>query len=244
MKKIFIVLLTFIVGVTQAQDMFSEYLYSADRVMKNRETISLTDAQAEKIKKIHSINAAYFTTLKWDLDAATAKLKTLLAAPKPNQEAVQKQMDLVLSLENSLKKKQLSTLVAIKNELTESQQETLKSSKQYTWTSISPSLLANDTKNPVATSITGSGINNGSNPKVSVQIAGTATSSSPAIFINSSEGLKKINESDMNSINPQDIESVQVLKDKSATDKFGEAGVNGVIIIYLKKGKENNFEQK
>ena len=242
MKKLLIVILTFFAGVTQAQDMFSEYLYSADRVMKNRETISLTDAQAEKIKKIHSANAADFTTLKWDLDAATAKLKTLLAAPKPNQEAVQKQMDLVLSLENSLKKKQLSTLVAIKNELTESQQGTLESRKSYVVSDVS--YVPNDTKNPVGSSITGPGINNGSNPKVSVQIAGTATSSSPAIFINSSEGLKKINESDMNSINPQDIESVQVLKDKAATEKFGEDGANGVIIISLKKGKEYYFQQK
>lgn len=243
MKKILIVLLTFFTGVTQAQDMFSEYLYSADRVMKNRENISLTDAQAEKIKKIHSANAADFTNLKWDLDAATAKLKTLLAAPKPNQEAVQKQMDLVLSLENSLKKKQLSTLVAIKNELTESQQATLKSTKSYTAGDISPSLITSGTKIAVV-SPTVPGSKNGSNPKVSVQVAGTATSGSPIFYLKNSDGLKKINEASMNSINPQDIESVEVLKNKSATDKFGEAGANGVIIITLKKGKEYYFQQK
>lgn len=247
MKKLLIVILTFFAGLAQAQDMFSEYLYSADRVMKNRETISLTDAQAEKIKKIHSANAADFSTLKWDLDAATAKLKTLLAAPKPNQEAVQKQMDLVLSLENSLKKKQLSTLVAIKNELTESQLATLKSTKSYTAGDISPSLLTNDTKNPVGSSITGSGINSGTSPKVSVQVAGTATSGSPVFFLKSrdgKDGLKKINEASMKDINPEDIDSIEVLKDKSATDKFGEDGKNGVIIITLKKGKEYYFQEK
>ena len=99
-------------SLTQAQDMFQEYLYSADLVMKNRDRISLTDAQAEKIKKIHSTNAADFSTLKWDLDAETAKLKKLLAQTKPDPVAVTKQMDLVLNLENQLKKKQLSTLVA------------------------------------------------------------------------------------------------------------------------------------
>ncbi len=246
MKKLLIVLLTFFTGVTQAQDMFNEYLYSADRVMKNRETISLTDAQAEKIKKIHSANAADFTTLKWDLDAATVKLKTLLAEPKPNQEAVQKQMDLVLNLENSLKKKQLSTLVAIKNELTESQQTTLKETKTYTVAGISPR-LSTTTKYAVGKSIAGTDISTGSNPKVSVQIAGTASSGSPAFFLKSrdgKDGLKKINEESMKDINPDDIESIEVLKDKSATDKFGEDGANGVIIITLKKGKENNFEQK
>ena len=116
-------------SLTQAQDMFQEYLYSADLVMKNRDKISLTDAQADKIKKIHSTNAADFSTLKWDLDAATEKLKKLLEQPKPDAAAVSKQMDLVLSLENQLKKKQLATLVAIKNELTPSQQSELKKPK-------------------------------------------------------------------------------------------------------------------
>jgi Spy/CpxP family protein refolding chaperone len=243
MKKILIVLLTFFTGVTQAQDMFSEYLYSADRVMKNRETISLTDAQAEKIKKIHSANAADFTTLKWDLDAATAKLKTLLAEPKPNQEAVQKQMDLVLSLENSLKKKQLSTLVAIKNELTESQQATLKSTKASTIAGISPTLQTNSPKFAVGKPIAGSVDGGTTNPKVSVQIAGTASSGSPVFYLKNSDGLKKINEASMKDINPDDIEKIEVLKDKSATDKFGEDGKNGVIIITLKKGKEYYFQQ-
>lgn len=244
MKKILIVLLTFFAGVTQAQDMFSEYLYSADRVMKNREIISLTDTQAEKIKKIHSANAADFSTLKWDLDAATAKLKTFLAGPKPNQEAVQKQMDLVLNLENSLKKKQLSTLVSIKNELTESQQATLESTKSYTVSGISPSLQTNGPKIAYGSPIAGSGSNSGTSPKVSVQVAGIGNSSSPAIYLKSQDGLKKISEANMNIINPDDIESVQVLKDKSATDKFGEDGANGVIIITLKKGKENYFPEK
>ena len=58
-------------GLVNAQDMFQEYLYSADLVMKNRDKISLSDAQADKIKKIHGTNAADFSTLKWDLDAAT-----------------------------------------------------------------------------------------------------------------------------------------------------------------------------
>lgn len=39
-------------------------------------------------------------------------------------------------------------------------------------------------------------------------------------------------------INPNDIESVEVLKDASATAIYGAQGANGVIIITLKKGKE------
>jgi TonB-dependent SusC/RagA subfamily outer membrane receptor len=39
-------------------------------------------------------------------------------------------------------------------------------------------------------------------------------------------------------INPNDIESLEVLKDASATAIYGAQGANGVIIITMKKGKE------
>ncbi|WP_121355121.1 M56 family metallopeptidase [Flavisolibacter nicotianae] len=53
---------------------------------------------------------------------------------------------------------------------------------------------------------------------------------------------------DLNTIDPQRIESMNVLKDKSAIDKYGERGKNGVVEITLKKSgqvNENNivFEQ-
>lgn len=39
------------------------------------------------------------------------------------------------------------------------------------------------------------------------------------------------------SINPKDIESIEVLKDADATSLYGSRGANGVILITLKKGK-------
>ncbi len=42
----------------------------------------------------------------------------------------------------------------------------------------------------------------------------------------------------LNFINPQDIESIDVLKDASATAIYGARGANGVIIVSTKKGKE------
>ncbi len=42
---------------------------------------------------------------------------------------------------------------------------------------------------------------------------------------------------DISSINPQDIESMQVLKDASATAIYGADGANGVIIITTKRGE-------
>ena len=41
--------------------------------------------------------------------------------------------------------------------------------------------------------------------------------------------------SQLNDIDPKDIESMSVLKDKSATELYGEKGKNGVIIITSKK---------
>ncbi len=43
--------------------------------------------------------------------------------------------------------------------------------------------------------------------------------------------------SPINSINPNDIESIEVLKDADATSIYGSRGANGVILITTKKGK-------
>jgi TonB-linked SusC/RagA family outer membrane protein len=43
--------------------------------------------------------------------------------------------------------------------------------------------------------------------------------------------------SPLNSINPQDIESIEVLKDADATAIYGSRGANGVVLITTKKGK-------
>lgn len=43
---------------------------------------------------------------------------------------------------------------------------------------------------------------------------------------------------DFNSINPDDIASIEVLKDAAATAPYGSRGANGVIIVTTKKGKK------
>ena len=40
----------------------------------------------------------------------------------------------------------------------------------------------------------------------------------------------------MSALNPDKIERVTVLKDKSATELYGEKGKNGVLLITLKQG--------
>ena len=42
----------------------------------------------------------------------------------------------------------------------------------------------------------------------------------------------------LENINPNDIESIEILKDASATAIYGAQAANGVIIVNMKKGKE------
>lgn len=248
-KRTLFMLLFLTANLTQAQDMFQEYLYSADLVMKNRDKISLTDAQADKIKKIHSTNAADFSTLKWDLDAATEKLKNLLNQPKPDAAAVSKQMDLVLSLENQLKKKQLATLVAIKNELTENQQSELNKSKMYgkvtSWGYVPGGAIAPASeddpfslyeKRIAKASANGTVVVSG-DKKTSVYLQpASSADSTPTYYLKKGTTYQKI--PTVADINPNDIEAIEVWKGDKAIEKFGENGKNGAIIITLKEKKE------
>lgn len=55
---------------------------------------------------------------------------------------------------------------------------------------------------------------------------------------NISIGILADSSSPLNSINPADIESIEILKDADATAIYGSRGANGVVLITTKKGKE------
>lgn len=63
-------------------------------------------------------------------------------------------------------------------------------------------------------------------------IPGTLSSQSTSGNILGANGI-----SPLNSINPSDIESIEVLKDADATAIYGSRGANGVILVTTKKGK-------
>jgi TonB-dependent starch-binding outer membrane protein SusC len=48
---------------------------------------------------------------------------------------------------------------------------------------------------------------------------------------------------DLNSINPSDVESINILKDASATAIYGVGGGNGVVVVTTKSGKKNQKTQ-
>lgn len=58
-------------------------------------------------------------------------------------------------------------------------------------------------------------------------------------FINGNSGA--MNNNPLASINPNDIESVEILKDAAATGIYGSRGANGVVLITTKRGKGKGF---
>lgn len=74
-------------------------------------------------------------------------------------------------------------------------------------------------------------------PSINVRGVGTigeGSSGSPLVLIDGMEG-------DMNRLNPQDIESVSVLKDAAASSIYGSRAPFGVILITTKRGKEGRL---
>ncbi len=73
---------------------------------------------------------------------------------------------------------------------------------------------------------------------VTVQIRGMSSvnGGNPLVVIDGIPG------GDLNSLNPADIESVEILKDAASQAIYGSNGGNGVIIVTTKKGKAGKFQ--
>lgn len=55
------------------------------------------------------------------------------------------------------------------------------------------------------------------------------------------DGIPIMSSSGIETINPHDIESIDILKDASATAIYGSRGANGVVLVTTKKGKEGKM---
>ncbi|MCG8308451.1 MAG: SusC/RagA family TonB-linked outer membrane protein [Cytophagales bacterium] len=73
----------------------------------------------------------------------------------------------------------------------------------------------------------------GSGAQVRIRGFGTTSSNSPLYIIDGAPSGSGLNE-----INPDDIESVSVMKDASAASIYGARAANGVVVITTKKGKK------
>jgi len=74
----------------------------------------------------------------------------------------------------------------------------------------------------------------GDNFNIVIRGAGSLTQSTAPLYV--IDGFPS-ETSGMGALNPNDIESIDVLKDASATAIYGSRGANGVVIITTKKGK-------
>ena len=70
----------------------------------------------------------------------------------------------------------------------------------------------------------------------SIKIRGVTTigESSPLVIVDGGPG-------DINQVNPEDVESMSVLKDAASASIYGSRAAAGVIVITTKRAKENDF---
>lgn len=182
--------------------------YSAERVMKYRSKIDLKKDQVDFIRGLYNQNTGEFNNLKWDLDEANLQLSGLLKEPKVDSEAAMQLMEKVMALESEIKKKRLAVYLSIKNKLTNEQQQLLSE-------------------------IDGTDEVYIIDPKVQVKIKNSGNSKEEPIFIvidgDEKKRIKKIKH-----VNPDEIESIEVLKGNAAIVEYGKDGKNGVVIVKLK----------
>jgi TonB-linked SusC/RagA family outer membrane protein len=77
----------------------------------------------------------------------------------------------------------------------------------------------------------------GSSAFVRIRGIGSINNNEPLYVI---DGIPVQNESNINFLNPNDIESIQVLKDAASASIYGSRAANGVIVITTKKGKSGS----
>ena len=67
---------------------------------------------------------------------------------------------------------------------------------------------------------------------ISIRGVGTLNNSAPLVIVDGVEG-------ELNNLNPQDIESISVLKDAASSAIYGSRAANGVIVVKTKRGGKN-----
>jgi len=85
--------------------------------------------------------------------------------------------------------------------------------------------------------VTTDGSPSGANTNVVIRGVGTLNNTSPLLVI---DGVPT--KAGMHELNPNDIETIQVLKDASSASIYGSRASNGVIIITTKKGKNGRMK--
>jgi TonB-dependent SusC/RagA subfamily outer membrane receptor len=217
MKKLLLIMIVATGNTLLAQDIFQQKLYAPELVLKYREEAGLSSDQVEKIKNIYNKELLAYNSKKWDLDALMTRLEQLISQSTVDTKAANAQLEKSLVLETEIKKMKLAMLLEIKNLLTPQQQAKLDEHKDEPGTESSIMAPLNDNQRLVLR------LRPGTDPMVQ------------PLYIVMDNNEKKMMESMPNDINPNDIQSIEVLKGSTATAAYGKHGENGVIIIKMKK---------
>lgn len=183
--------------------------YSAERVMKYRTKIDLKEDQIDFIRGLYNKHSGEFNNLKWDLDEANLQLSELLKEHKVDSDAAMQLMEKVMAMESEIKKKRLAVYLSIKNRLTEEQQKLLSE-------------------------IDGTDEVHIIDPEVVLKIKnkGTMKNEEPIFIVMDGDEEKRVKK--IKQVNPDEIESIEVVKGNAAIVKYGKEGKNGVVIVKLK----------
>ncbi len=75
---------------------------------------------------------------------------------------------------------------------------------------------------------------------ISIRGARSLTASNAPLYV--VDGIPLLSNSGIETLNEQDIQSIEILKDASATAIYGSHGANGVVLVTTKRGTEGQFQ--
>ncbi len=75
---------------------------------------------------------------------------------------------------------------------------------------------------------------------ISIRGARSLTASNSPLYV--VDGIPILSNSGIETLNEQDIESIEILKDASATAIYGSRGANGVVLVTTKRGTDGKFQ--
>jgi len=75
---------------------------------------------------------------------------------------------------------------------------------------------------------------------ISIRGARSLTASNAPLYV--VDGIPILSNSGIETLNEQDIESIEILKDASATAIYGSRGANGVVLVTTKRGRDGQFQ--
>jgi TonB-dependent SusC/RagA subfamily outer membrane receptor len=207
MKKVFCLMGLLAAAQLGAQHGILESLFSADFILANKQEIGLQQQQEERIVAIQNRHQQSFAARKAQLEKENGRMREMLQEERSADAALSKQFAQVLALENELKTLQFQNLLALKGVLTERQIGMLNSAKTPAARSQESLLIGKVEKRG---------------------------EDQPLFIVQSKKKSAVV--TDVEAIDPADIQSVEVLKGEKATAQYGAAGAHGVIVITLRAG--------